>query len=341
MIDLRTDSVTQPTGQMREAAKNAETGHDGLGDDPTVTRLQETAATKLEMGAGLYLPSGTMANQIAARTHTETGAEVMVESESHIYNREVAGLTQLSGLHPRPIDGGERGIPDSTQISEAIRDGDIHETCTGLLALENTHNRKGGIALTPEELSQAAEIAHVRGIPVHLDGARLFRAAATLDAPVTEFTDPVDSVYVDLAKIGAPVGVILAGDAKFIERCRKTRQLFGGHMKQSGIIAAPAMEALDDTERLSLDNEKATRLADGIRDVPRLDVNQPETNIVIIRTEALGVTATEFVERLESAGIYGITLDDYRVRFCTHRDVSSDEISAAVARLRDVVEGTT
>lgn len=340
MIDLRSDVVTQPTDRMRHAAATAETGNDGAGEDPTVNELERLVAEMVGMDDALFVPSGTMANQIAARTHTEYGQEAIVEEDSHIFNKEVAGLTQLCGLQARPIDGGARGIPTPDQIQRAYSTGDIQHAETGLLALENTHNKKGGIAIEPGEIESAAEAGRECGIPTHLDGARIFHAAVALDRSVDEFTRNLESVYVDFTKIGAPVGAALAGDEEFIRAARRNRQLFGGHMKQSGVIAAPAIESLSDIDRLERDQQLAKELARGIVKCDELDVEIPETNLVFIDTSQIGVPASKFISACEDGSVLGKAYDDYLVRFCTHGDVDGSDIEAAIETVMHVIENS-
>jgi len=335
MIDLRSDTVTRPDDAMREAARDAEVGDDVYGEDPTVNELQERAADVLGMEAALFVPSGTMGNQVAARTHTERGQEVVCERESHVYKWELGGLAQHSQLQARPVEGDDRGVLTPGQIREAHVAADGHRPGTGLVTLENTHNSKGGTAIAPERVDAAADAAHNLGVPVHLDGARLFNAAAALDVPASRITREVDTVMTCLSKgLGAPVGSMLAGPAEFVERARRVRKLLGGGMRQAGIIAAPGLRALENRHRLAEDHDNAGRLAAGLDDVPRLSAPTPETNIVVVDTDD---PADEVVAACESEGVGCVAFGEYRVRFCTHWDVDADDVDAAVERVERAV----
>ena len=329
MIDLRSDTVTRPSDAMREAARDAPVGDDVYREDPTVNDLQERAADVLGTEAALLVPSGTMGNQVAARTHTERGQEVLCERESHIYKWELAGLAQHAEVQPRTLDGGERGVPTPDQVREGYVAADGHRPGTGLLALENTHNSKGGVAVAPERVRAAAAAARERDIPVHLDGARLFNAAAAHGVPASEFVEPVDTVMCCLSKgLGAPVGSVLAGPEAFIEEARRVRKLLGGGMRQAGVLAAPGLEALGNRERLAEDHRRAARLAEGLDRIDGLAADEPETNIVLVETDR---PAEAFLEDCEAEGLLGGAFDDHLVRFCTHWDVDDADIEGAVA----------
>jgi threonine aldolase len=332
MIDLRSDTVTQPSDAMRERARDAVVGDDVYREDPTVNQLQEEAASLLGTEAALFVPSGTMGNQIAARTHTERGQEVLCERESHIYKWELAGLAQHAEVQPRTLDGDERGVLRPDQIETAHVDADGHRPGTGLLCLENTHNSKGGTAIAPDTIEAAAEAAHECSVSVHLDGARLFNAATAHDVSVEAIVDPVDTVMCCLSKgLGAPVGSVLAGPEPFIEEARRVRKLLGGGMRQAGMIAAPGLAALDNRTRLAEDHRRAKRLAAGLDGVDGLSVAEPETNIVLVETER---PAESFLDDCESVGVFGVPFDDYVVRFCTHWDVEDTEIESAIDAVR-------
>jgi threonine aldolase len=314
---------------MREAASDAEVGDDVYGEDPAVNDLQRRAADVLGTETALFVPSGTMGNQVAARVHTERGQELLCEQESHIYKWELAGLAQHAEVQTRTIDGGKRGVIDPEQVREGYVDASGHRPGTGLLALENTHNSKGGTAIAPERIAAAAEAAHDLDVPVHLDGARLFNAARALDRPAAEFVDPVDTVMCCLSKgLGAPVGSLLAGPESTIEAARRTRKLMGGGMRQVGIVAAPGRHALENRHRLDEDHRRATRLADGLGGIAGLSVEPPETNIVLVETDR---PAEAFLDDCESEGVLGVPFDDHVVRFCTHWDVDDDDIDRAIA----------
>ena len=334
MIDLRSDTVTRPSQAMREAAADAEVGDDVHGDDPTVNDLEAVAAEVVGTEAALYVPSGTMGNQIAARVHTERGQEAIVERESHVYKYEVAGFAQHSQLQLRTVDAGPRGLPSPDQIREAYVPGNIHRPATGLVSLENTHNSRGGIAIEPKAFAETVEAAHGFGVPVHLDGARLFNAAVAHDVDVTAYTEPVESVMFCLSKgLGAPVGSMLAGSESFVEAARRVRKLMGGGMRQAGIIAAPGILALRNREHLEADHRNADRLADGLDEIEGLDVQAPETNIVLADTTSLGMTAAAFLDTIEAEGVQATEFGEYTARFVTHWDVDEGDIDTAVERV--------
>jgi threonine aldolase len=337
MIDLRSDTVTLPNEEMREAARDADVGDDVYREDPTVNDLEAQMADVLGTEAALFVPSGTMGNQIAARTHTERGQEVLCERESHVYKWELAGLAQHAETQPRTIDGDERGVVTPEQVRAGYVAEDGHRPGTGLLTLENTHNSKGGRAIAPSAIAAAAEAAHDLEVPVHLDGARLFNAAAAHDCPAAEFVEPVDTVMCCLSKgLGAPVGSMLAGSEGFVERARRVRKLMGGGLRQAGIVAAPGLRALENRDRLGEDHDRARRLAAGLDAIDGLAAADPETNIVVAETDA---PAEDVVAACEDEGVGCVAFGDYRVRFCTHWDVDDDDIDAALAGVERAVDG--
>ncbi|WP_435348055.1 threonine aldolase family protein [Haloarchaeobius sp. HRN-SO-5] len=337
MLDLRSDTVTKPDEAMREAARTAPVGDDVYEEDPTVNELEAEAAGLVGMEDALFVPSGTMGNQVAVRTHTDRGQEVLAERESHVVKWELGGMAQLSSLQVRTLDGGPRGVPTADQVREGHVAEDLHRPGTGLLCLENTHNSKGGVAIEPDAIAAAADAAHDLDVPVHLDGARVFNAAVALGVPATELTDPVDSVMFCLSKgLGAPVGSILAGPEAFVARARRTRKLFGGGMRQAGMIAGPGLQALSNVERLADDHENAQRLADGLDALPGLSAAAPETNIVLVDTSEFG-TAEEFLDRCADEDVIGSAFGESTVRFCTHWDVDEDDVDAVVERVSSVV----
>ena len=330
MIDLRSDTVTKPDEEMREAARTAAVGDDVYEEDPTVAELEARAADRLGFEAALYFPTGTMANQVAVRVHTERGQEVLADRQSHVVKYELGGLAQLSSLQVRMYDA-DRGVPSPEQVAAGYVEEDLHRPGTGLLCLENTHNARGGLAVDPEKIAAAAEAARERDVPVHLDGARVFNAATALDVDVREITEPVDSVMCSLSKgLGAPVGSLLAGDEEFIARARRTRKLFGGGMRQVGIVAAPALRALENVDDLATDHENARTLAAGLDEVDGLDVQEPETNIVLVDVSGTGLDVDAVLERLREHDVLATPFGPTTVRFCTHRDVSREDVDRAL-----------
>ena len=328
MADFRSDTVSRPTEAMRDAARDADVGDMKRGEDPTVERLERRLADRLGTASAVFLPSGTMGNQASCRVHADRGTEVIVDSRSHVYNSEYAGVSALSGIQPRPTDG-ERGVPSPAEIRSAARVN--RKSDTALLVLENTHNWRGGLAIDPDRIADAAGAAREEGLAVHLDGARLFNAAVALDRPLEAFTGSVDSVMVSLSKgLGAPVGSVVAGSDRFVADVRDVRNRFGGGMRQAGLVAAPALRAIDGLDRLSADHERAAALARGLGDFEGLAVESPETNIVLVSVEHPGAQASDFRDALAAEGVLASQLDDRTVRFCTHHDIDDTDVDAAV-----------
>ncbi len=334
MIDLRSDTVTRPSRAMREASAEAEVGDDVYGEDPTVNELERRAADAVGMEAALFVPTGTMGNQIAGRVHTDHGQEVLAERDSHVVKWELAGFSQHAGLQVRMVDGDDRGVISPAQVREGYVAEDLHRPGTGLVCLENTHNSKGGTAIAKEDVDAVCEEAHDLGVPVHVDGARLFNAAAALSTPAPELVENADSVMFCLSKgLGAPVGSMFAGPEELVDRARRERKLFGGGMRQAGVLAAPGLLALENRDRLAADHENARALAEGLEGVAGLRVPTPETNIVLLHTEDTGHTAEEFLAACSEHGVLGVPFDEHVVRFCTHLDVSGEDVERVVERV--------
>jgi threonine aldolase len=331
MIDLRSDTVTKPASGMRTAAAEAEVGDDVYGEDPTVNELESRVAELLGKEDALFVPSGTMGNQIAARVHTDRGQEVLVERESHIYKWELGGLAQHSGLQVRTVDGGDRGVVTPEAVADGIVEADDHRPGTGLVCLENTHNSKGGTAIAADRIDAACEAAADRNVPVHLDGARLFNAATALGTDPARLAENVDSVMCCLSKgLGAPVGSMVVGSGDFVADARRIRKLLGGGMRQAGIVAAPGLVALRNRDRLAEDHDNAERLAEGLSGIDGLSVDPPETNIVLVDPDE---PVEAFLEGCQGADVLGVPFDEGRARFCTHLGVGRDDIEAAIDRI--------
>lgn len=338
MIDLRSDTVTRPTPEMRDAARDAEVGDDVHGEDPTVFALEERAAEILGTAAALYVPSGTMGNQAAVLAHTDPGQEVILEAESHLYNWECGGLATNAGVQPRPLPGGEDGWYTVEQLETAVVEESLHRAGTGLVAIENTHNHAGGVPHDPDVIAELADAAHDRGIPVHIDGARLWNAAEATEEPPAALVEPVDSVMVALSKgLGAPVGSIVAGSVEFIDDARRQRKRLGGGMRQAGMIAAPALVAIENRDHLAADHRRARRLADGIDTIDGIKASDPRTNIVLATLAPQGPSVEEFVTSLEDRGVRVIPFGGRVVRLCTHRDVDDDDVTAAIEAIGAVL----
>jgi threonine aldolase len=343
MIDLRSDTVTKPTPAMRRAMSEAEVGDDVYGEDPTVNRLQERAAEMFDKEAALFVPTGSMGNQIAVKLHTRPGEEVVIEERGHIYNYEMAAMAAVSGTLARPVKSADgSGILRWEDVRAAIHanDAPYYVAPTGLVALENSHNLAGGTLLTRERTAEICAGAHALDIPVHLDGARIFNAAAALSETVAALAAPCDSVMFCLSKgLGAPVGSMLLGSRAFIDEARAWRKLLGGGMRQAGVIAAAGLVALEESPKLlHLDHANARRLAEGVAGLPgvKIDPERVVTNIVIFDIEGTGRTADDICARLHTRGVLASGFGS-SIRMVTHYDVSTADIDAAVKALRDVL----
>lgn len=336
IVDLRSDTVTQPTPEMREAMAKAEVGDDVFGDDPTVNRLQEMAAERMGKEAGLFVPSGTMGNLAALLAHCQRGDEVIIGNKNHSFLYEAGGMSVLGGIQSYQLPNQPDGSLVLEQVEGAIRPDDAHQPVTRLVCLENTHNRCGGTVQTPEYTKQLAELAHEHGLKVHMDGARIFNAAAALRVPARELAEPVDSVTFCLSKgLCAPVGSVLCGDREFIEKARRARKLLGGGMRQAGVLAAAGIVALEKmTGRLAEDHVRARRLAEGLRqnDCIMLDPGSPATNMVFFNLAPHArLNAPELCDRLEREGILVSPSGARRFRLVTHYWIDDAGAERAVA----------
>jgi threonine aldolase len=334
-IDLRSDTVTRPVPEMRRAIAEAVVGDDVFGDDPTVIALEERITSLFGTEAALFVPSGTMGNQVALASITEPGDEVILDRQSHIFNYEVAAAPALSGLQFNPLDG-DTGVITADQIRPHIRAENLHCPVTRVIAVENTHNRAGGHIFPFDELKRVKKLAESRGLKVHLDGARLANAVVATGVTFREYVSCADTVSMCFSKgLGAPVGSIISGSAEIIKKARRKRKQFGGGMRQAGILAAAALYALDHhVERLSEDHANARRLADVIGSVDGLElVYNPETNIVIFRVHERFDTAERFLARLKERGILAVPFGPEWVRMVTHLDVTADDIETVARTL--------
>ncbi|NRS19073.1 low-specificity L-threonine aldolase [Brevibacillus sp. HB1.4B] len=337
-IDLRSDTVTKPTEEMLRAMVEAEVGDDVYREDPTVNRLEAIAAEILGKEAALFVTSGTQGNQVAVLTHCVNGDEVIAEADSHIFYYEGGAMSALAGVQTRTLVG-ERGALRAEDVERAIRGNNIHFPRTKLICLENTHNRAGGAVISVAQMKSVYDTAQKHGIPVHLDGARLFNAAVAQGVAVSELSTFADTVQICLSKgLSAPVGSILAGDRAFIEEARWWRKKVGGGLRQAGYLAAPGIIALTQmAERLAEDHERAQQLAKGLRQLS-LQVEQVETNIVLVNTDSIGQTAVAFLERLEEKGVLAVDFDEYVIRFTTHRHISDQHIKTVVEAVEQLLE---
>lgn len=339
VVDLRSDTVTRPSPGMRAAIAAAEVGDDVFGDDPTVNRLHERAATLLGQEAALFVPSGTMANQIAIRSVCEAGDELIADDSVHSYNFEGGGTAALAGVSCRLIRG-PRGIFGGADVTALVRPNDVHFPQSRLVIIENTSNRGGGTVWPLETVADVRAAANRHGLHVHMDGARLMNACVAAGCRPTDYTRHVHSVSMCFSKgLGAPIGSILAGPQPFITRARRFRKMFGGAMRQAGLLAAAALYALDhNVERLAEDHANARRLAEALATLPglQLDPTTVATNIVIFQVDPRLGTPADFVARLRQHAVWVVPIGPRQVRAVTHLDVSASQIDAAIRAFRTV-----
>lgn len=340
VVDLRSDTVTVPTPAMRAAMAAAEVGDDVFGDDPTVQRLEARTAELLGKAAAVFVPSGTMGNQIALRSHTEPGDEIVVEANAHIYYYEGGAPAALSGVMCRCVTG-NRGRFTGADVAAVLRPPDPHFAPTRLVCVENTHNRGGGAVWPLEQIAEVARVARERGLGLHLDGARLWNASAATGIPEREYASHFDSVAVCFSKgLGAPIGSALAGSVEFIARARRFRKQFGGGMRQVGIIAAGALHALEHHRaRLVEDHTNARRLAEGLAAMPgvQIDLGSVETNIVMFRVTS--EPAPALVRQLDQAGVRVLATGPETIRAVANLNVTAEDIAYALERMARVLGG--
>jgi threonine aldolase len=338
VVDLRSDTLTLPTPAMREAMARAEVGDDVWEEDPTVRRVEEMAARRTGKEAALFVSSGTQGNLVSVLSQTRAGQEVVLDADSHIFNYEGAGAAVFGGVQTLPVKTA-RGFLTPEQVREHIRPSNIHIPMTGLVCLENTHNRHGGTCCTPEEIEAVAAAAHAAGVAVHLDGARIFNAAVALKRPAAEFARHVDSLTFCLSKgLAAPVGSLVCGSREFVARARRVRKMLGGGMRQVGVLAAAGIVALDSmVERLAEDHANCRRLAEGVSRLPRvrLDLGTVQTNIVIFQVEKDG-GAAELVTGCLARKVKIHQTGPGTIRCVTHKDVDGDDIERALEAFREI-----
>lgn len=340
IIDLRSDTVTRPSPGMRKAIAEAIVGDDVLGDDPTIKELEKTAAALLGKEAAVYVPSGTMSNQVALYTISNRGDEILCETGCHIVNYEVGAPAALSGLLVHLLPG-ERGILSADSIRNNIRPENIHTPRTKIVALENTHNRAGGTIYPLKTIEEIAAVAKENNLWMHLDGARLWNAHVATGVDLGTYASHFNSVSVCLSKgLGAPIGSILLGNADFVEKARRTRKLFGGGMRQVGLLAAAGLYALkNNVGRLAYDHMNAKYLAEQFNrhEDLTIDMETVQTNIVIVDIAPDRMTADEFIEKLAGEDVWCIKFGEQRVRFVTHLDVDEKECRLAAAAVAKVM----
>jgi threonine aldolase len=341
LVDLRSDTVTKPSAAMRKAMAEAEVGDDVYQEDPSVNRLQEMVAELYGQEAALFVPSGTMANQVAIRAQTHHGDEIIMERTSHPFNSEAGALAALAGVQVHLIDG-RRGIMEVEQIQAAVRPPNVHHAPTALICLENTHNRGGGSVWPLDKIRAIREYARSVGVPMHLDGARLLNACVATGLKPKDYAQYFDSCTLCLSKgLGAPVGSLIIGSAEFVARAQRFRKQFGGGMRQAGILAAAGIYALEhNVERLAEDHLNAKRLARGIADIDGLDIDVAavETNIVYFHVRKPGLTVPMLLERLKAEGVLMGGTGPSSIRAVTHLDVHKEGIDRAIAALHKAVQ---
>ncbi len=335
LIDLRSDTVTRPVEGMRRAMYDAEVGDDVFGEDPTVLRLQETVADLLGKERALFVPSGVMGNQLAIRAQTQPGDEVICEAGCHVANYESGAAGVLSGVQLRTVQG-ERGLLTPRQVEDAIRPGAYWEPQPRLVSLENTHNKAGGVVQPQPLVRGIADVARRRGLGLHLDGARIWNAAVRTGLPEKELAGPFDTVSVCLSKgLGAPVGSLLAGSAEVIERAHRFRKMWGGGMRQVGILAAAGLYALEHHRAdLALDHERARRLATGLADLGAFGIDPEEVDTNIVMFETLDQPAAAILAALREDGILMVPFGPRTIRATLHRDLSDADVETALERIR-------
>lgn len=341
LVDLRSDTVTHPTQDMRRAMAEAEVGDDVFGEDPTVIRLEEMAAGLLRKEAALFVSSGTMGNLVSLLTHCGRGDEVILGDQSHIFIYEQGGMSALGGIHPRTVGNRPDGTMDIQEIEAAIRPDNVHFPRTRLIAVENTHNRCSGYPLSPAYLKDIQELAQRHQLRVHMDGARIFHAAAALGVPVHDIALPADSITFCLSKgLAAPVGSLVCGCSDFISEARRNRKVLGGGMRQAGVLAGAGIVALQRmTDRLADDHKNARKLAEGLASFEDLfvDLELVRTNIVFFKITRAGLTAAELAATLNSKGVRVLPTGPQRLRAVTHYHISEDDIDYVLQVFRNIL----
>jgi len=338
-IDLRSDTVTLPTDEMRKAMENAEVGDDVYQEDPTINRLEELAAKKIGKEGALFVPTGTMGNLLAVLTHCRRGEEVILEAGSHLYYYEVGSVSAVAGVIPRPIEG-YKGILNFQKINSVLRKENIHYPKTTLICLENSNNKAGGTVTSSEITEEICQLAHQRSILVHLDGARIFNAALALNIKPAILAKDVDSVMFCLSKgLSAPVGSILAGSKEFIQIARKYRKMIGGGMRQAGILAAAGIIALEKmVERLEEDHKNARILGEGLADIGQIevDLDTVQTNMVYFDLQKSGMDTFQFLPKLAEHNILGTPRPPTKVRLVTHYGIVEEDVYVTIKAIKEI-----
>jgi threonine aldolase len=338
-LDFRSDTVTRPSPEMRRAMAEAEVGDDVYGEDPTVNRLEARAAQIFQREAAIFVPTGTMGNAIAIKIHTHHGQEIICEERGHVFNYEMAMMAAFSGCVARPIYS-EDGSLTWAEIKKRIAPGIYYKAQTGLISLENTHNMAGGTVFPQTAADEICDRAHEIGLPVHLDGARVFNASTATGKPVAELTKKFDSVMFCLSKgLGAPVGSMLVGSRAFIDKARSVRKALGGGMRQAGVLAAAGLIALEKMPlRLKEDHDHAQLLAKGLAEIPgvKIDPKKVVTNILVFDVSGTGMNTADFSRKLAERNVLAAGINPEQMRFVTHLDVSRDDCLQALEAIRAV-----
>ncbi len=337
VVDLRSDTVTHPSPEMRRAMYEAELGDDVYGEDPTLNALEAKAAERLGKEAAVFVASGTMGNLVSVLSHAQRGDEIILGNKAHIFRSEAGGASALGGVSFHTIPNDERGMLDLDDIQAAVRPNDPHMPRTALVCLENTQNMCGGATLTQDDMKSVADVAHANGIPVHVDGARIFNAAVSLEAPVSELVKDVDSVTFCLSKgLSCPIGSIIVGPEDYILEARRWRKMVGGSMRQVGVIAAAGLVALDNmVERLAEDHSNARKLAHGLAEIPGISIEPDSlpTNLVFFDVER--ADRDELHRQLVERGVKGGG-GQKRWRYVTHYGITESDIDYTLETVRDV-----
>jgi threonine aldolase len=340
-IDLRSDTLTQPTNSMREAMAAADVGDDVFGEDPTINKLEEKAADITGKEAALFVPSGTMGNLISILAHCSRGDEIILGDRSHIFLNEVGGVSALGGVHPHIVKNLEDGTLPVDQIEKTIRHADLHYPPTRLICLENTHNYCQGSPLTPAYTEEVAALASRHSLKVHLDGARVFNAAVALNTEVSDLARHVDSIMFCLSKgLSAPVGSIVCGSGAFIHKARKLRKMVGGGMRQAGHLAAAGLVALENQiNPLKKDHQLAQELAQGLSNIEGIELNLQlvKTNIIFFKLNHPRMTPDKFMNILDSRGIKILMIESGVFRAVFHREISTDQVKYVLKTFRELL----
>ena len=340
-IDLRSDTITLPTKEMLDAIDRADLGDDVFQEDPTINQLEELAAKRFNKQAALFVPSGTMANLVAVLSHCQRGDEVILGDQAHTFLYEAGGISSFGGVHSRQLVNQADGTIAIDDIKHAIRKEDVHFPTTRLICLENTHNRCFGMPLSSDYVNSVAEVAKNDSILVHVDGARIFNAAVSLDTSVAELTHEIDSVSFCLSKgLSAPAGSLLCGPEDFIYRARRNRKALGGGMRQAGILAAAGIIALENmTERIAEDHQNARALAEGISDIKgiSIDLDKIQTNIIYFSLDHPKIESSLFLDKMCEKNIHFFELGPSWYRLVTHNGISKDDVSNVVEEFRQLL----